>query len=213
MVVSVDDRRPILQLDDDTIGHIAAGEVVERPAQVVKELVENSIDAGSSRIRIEIERGGFDRIAVIDDGSGIPSEELELAVTRHATSKLSTATDLSAIHTLGFRGEALASIGMVSQLKVSSRVANSDGISISVHDGAKHPLEPTGIAPGTVIEVLHLFANIPARLSFQKRPATESSAIVDIVVAQALCNPTIGFTVESYSILLLESRRQIVYSI
>ena len=205
MVVSVDDRRPILQLDDDTIGHIAAGEVVERPAQVVKELVENSIDAGSSRIRIEIERGGFDRIAVIDDGSGIPSEELELAVTRHATSKLSTATDLSAIHTLGFRGEALASIGMVSQLKVSSRVANSDGISISVHDGTKHPLEPTGIAPGTVIEVLHLFANIPARLSFQKRPATESSAIVDIVVAQALCNPTIGFTVSIDGRIVLDT--------
>ena len=205
MVVSVDDRRPILQLDDDTIGHIAAGEVVERPAQVVKELVENSIDAGSSRIRIEIERGGFDRIAVIDDGSGIPSEELELAVTRHATSKLSTATDLSAIHTLGFRGEALASIGMVSQLKVSSRVANSDGISISVHDGTKHPLEPTGIAPGTVIEVLHLFANIPARLSFQKRPATESSAIVDIVVAQALCNPKIGFTVSIDGRIVLDT--------
>ena len=205
MVVFVDDRRPILQLDDDTIGHIAAGEVVERPAQVVKELVENSIDAGSSRIRIEIERGGFDRIAVIDDGSGIPSEELELAVTRHATSKLSTATDLSAIHTLGFRGEALASIGMVSQLKVSSRVANSDGISISVHDGTKHPLEPTGIAPGTVIEVLHLFANIPARLSFQKRPATESSAIVDIVVAQALCNPTIGFTVSIDGRIVLDT--------
>ncbi len=205
MVVSVDDRRPILQLDDDTIGHIAAGEVVERPAQVVKELVENSIDAGSSRIRIEIERGGFERIAIIDDGSGIPSEELELAVTRHATSKLSTATDLSAIHTLGFRGEALASIGMVSQLKVSSRVANSDGISISVHDGTKHPLEPTGIAPGTVIEVIHLFANIPARLSFQKRPATESSAIVDIVVAQALCNPTIGFTVSIDGRIVLDT--------
>ncbi len=195
MVVTIDDRRPILQLDDDTIGHIAAGEVVERPAQVVKELVENSIDAGSTRIRIEIDRGGFDRIAVIDDGGGIPAEELELAVTRHATSKLSTATDLNAIHTLGFRGEALASIGLVSHLKVSSRTANTDGMSISVQDGAKNPLEPTGIAPGTVIEVQGLFANIPARLSFQKRPATESSAIVDIVVAQALCNPGIGFTV------------------
>ena len=195
MAVTTENRRPIQQLDDDTIGHIAAGEVVERPAQVVKELVENSIDAGANRIRVEIERGGFDRISVIDDGAGIPSAELELAVTRHATSKLATATDLSAIHTLGFRGEALASIGMVSKLSVSSRAGNSEGMRISVDDGAKKPLEPAGIAPGTVIEVCNLFGNIPARLSFQKRPSTESAAIVDIVVSQALCNPAIGFTV------------------
>ena len=195
MAVTTENRRPIQQLDDDTIGHIAAGEVVERPAQVVKELVENSIDAGASRIRVEIERGGFDRISVIDDGGGIPADELELAVTRHATSKLATANDLSAIHTLGFRGEALASIGMVSGLSVASRTENSEGMRIGVNDGAKKPLEPAGIAPGTVIEVCNLFANIPARLSFQKRPSTESAAIVDIVVSQALCNPTIGFTV------------------
>ena len=195
MAVTTENRRPIQQLDDDTIGHIAAGEVVERPAQVVKELVENSIDAGANRIRVEIERGGFDRISVIDDGAGIPPAELELAVTRHATSKLATATDLSAIHTLGFRGEALASIGMVSKLSVSSRAGNSEGMRISVDDGAKKPLEPAGIAPGTVIEVCNLFGNIPARLSFQKRPSTESAAIVDIVVSQALCNPAIGFTV------------------
>ena len=195
MVVTTENRRPIQQLDDDTIGHIAAGEVVERPAQVVKELVENSIDAGSTRIRVEIDRGGFDRISVIDDGTGIPSDELELAVTRHATSKLATATDLSSIHTLGFRGEALASIGMVSRLSVSSRTADSEGMRISVDDGAKKPLEPAGIAPGTVIEVCNLFGNIPARLSFQKRPSTESAAIVDIVVAQALCNPAVGFTI------------------
>ena len=195
MAVTTENRRPIQQLDDDTIGHIAAGEVVERPAQVVKELVENSIDAGAARIRVEIERGGFNRISVIDDGGGIPADELELAVTRHATSKLATANDLSAIHTLGFRGEALASIGMVSGLSVASRTENSKGMRIRVDDGAKKPLEPAGIAPGTVIEVCNLFANIPARLSFQKRPSTESAAIVDIVVSQALCNPIIGFTV------------------
>lgn len=195
MTLATENRRPIQQLDDDTIGHIAAGEVVERPAQVVKELVENSIDAGATRIRVEIDRGGFDRIAVIDDGGGIPANELELAVTRHATSKLSVATDLSAIHTLGFRGEALASIGMVSELTVSSRPEDSEGMRISVNDGTKKQLEPVGIAPGTVIEVGRLFGNIPARLSFQKRPATESAAIVDIVVSQALCNPSIGFTV------------------
>ena len=205
MAVTTENRRPIQQLDDDTIGHIAAGEVVERPAQVVKELVENSIDAGASRIRVEIERGGFDRISVIDDGRGIPADELELAVTRHATSKLATANDLSAIHTLGFRGEALASIGMVSGLSVASRTENSEGMRIAVDDGVKKPLEPVGIAPGTVIEVCNLFANIPARLSFQKRPSTESAAIVDIVVSQALCNPTIGFTVSVDSRNVLET--------
>lgn len=195
MTLATEDRRPIQQLDDDTIGHIAAGEVVERPAQVVKELVENSIDAGATRIRIEIDRGGFDRIAIIDDGTGIPASELELAVTRHATSKLSEAKDLAAIHTLGFRGEALASIGMVSHLSVASRQQDSDGMRIIVHDGAKKPVEPAGIAPGTMIEVRDLFANIPARLSFQKRPSTETAAIVDIAMAQALCNPEIGFAV------------------
>jgi len=196
MSLTTENRRSIVQLDDDTIGHIAAGEVVERPAQVVKELVENSIDAGSTRIRVEIERGGFDRICVIDDGSGIPSVELELAVTRHATSKLSSASDLSTIHTLGFRGEALASIGMVSKLTVASRPLNSEGMKIQVHDGNRLPIEPAGIAPGTMIEVCGLFANIPARLSFQKRPATESATIVEIVVAQAICNPEIGFSVD-----------------
>ena len=195
VVLSANERRPIQQLDDDTIGHIAAGEVVERPAQVVKELVENSIDANSSRIRVEIDGGGFERIAVIDDGTGIPSEELELAVTRHATSKLSGFKDLEAIHTLGFRGEALASIGMVSNLTVASRPERSDGTKIEVDCGEKKVLEAAGIAPGTLIEVRDIFSNLPARLSFQKKPSTESAAIVDIVVSQALCNPEIGFSV------------------
>jgi len=195
VVLTTNNRRPIQQLDDDTIGHIAAGEVVERPAQVVKELVENSIDANSTRIRVEIERGGFDRIAIIDDGTGIPSEELELAVTRHATSKLSDFKDLAAIHTLGFRGEALASIGMVSHLSVSSRPEGNDGVKIEVDCGAKQAQEMVGIAPGTLIEVRDIFANLPARLSFQKKPSAESAAIVEIVVSQALCNPEVGFAV------------------
>jgi len=189
-------RRSIRQLDDSTIGHIAAGEVVERPAQVVKELVENSIDAGASRIRVEIERGGFDRLTVIDDGGGILGDELELAVKRHATSKLVDAADLAAILTLGFRGEALASIGIVSEMTVSSRPENSEGNCITVNEGEVGEVKPAGIAPGTVIEVRNIFGNLPARLSFQKRPSTETAAIVDIVVACALCNPSIGFAVE-----------------
>ena len=110
-------RNSIKQLDDLTIGKIAAGEVVERPAQVVKELVENSFDAGAKRVRIEIERGGFDRITVIDDGNGIPADELLLAITRHATSKLNNSEDLNYIETKGFRGEALASIGAVRKIQ------------------------------------------------------------------------------------------------
>ena len=130
-------RSSIKQLDELTINQIAAGEVVERPAQVVKELVENSIDSGSRKIRIEIEDGGFSRISVIDDGHGIPKEELKLAIKRHATSKISSSDDLSTIVTKGFRGEALASIAAVSKLVLSSKVKDSDGFSITV-DNLSH---------------------------------------------------------------------------
>lgn len=142
------ERVSIKQLDELTIGKIAAGEVVERPAQVVKELIENSIDAGADRVRVEIERGGFDRITVIDDGHGIPRDELRLAITRHATSKLSGPDDLSQIETKGFRGEALASIGAVSELIVASRIGESDGVQIRVDNGIVGDIEAAGIAPG-----------------------------------------------------------------
>ena len=183
----------IIQLDDKTIGHIAAGEVVERPAQVVKELLENSLDAGSSRIVITVERGGFDLICIEDDGSGIDEADLPLALDRHATSKLRKLEDLSAIHTLGFRGEALASIGMVSHLKIASRPENCDGRSISMKDGDKESVEPEGMAHGTRIEVAHLFHNTPARLAFQRRAATENSRIVDVVVSHAMAHMDVGF--------------------
>ena len=139
-------RTPIIQLDEATIGRIAAGEVVERPAQVVKELVENSLDAGSKRIRVVIENGGFQRILVEDDGHGIPPDELPLAVNRHATSKLRNSDDLASINTLGFRGEALAAVGSVSNLTIRSRQTGKEGALIEVVNGVVGEVEPVGMA-------------------------------------------------------------------
>ena len=189
-------RRSIQQLDELTIDQIAAGEVVERPAQVVKELVENSIDSGSNKIRIEIEKGGFTRISVIDDGHGIPKNELKLAIKRHATSKLSGSEDLNTIITKGFRGEALASIAAVSKLVLSSKIRNSEGYSIIVDNGLVGEIEPIGIAPGTKVDVLNIFEKIPARLSFQRRPSTENAAIIDVAISLALSEPKAGILVE-----------------
>lgn len=197
-------RSSIKQLDELTINQIAAGEVVERPAQVVKELVENSIDSGSKKIRIEIEDGGFSRISVIDDGHGIPKEELKLAIKRHATSKISSSDDLSTIVTKGFRGEALASIAAVSKLVLSSKVKDSDGFSITVDNGSIGNIELTGIPPGTKVDVLDLFQKVPARLSFQRRPSTENAAIVDIAISLALSESEVGIIVEIDGRIVLE---------
>ena len=183
----------IVQLDQNTIGHIAAGEVVERPAQVVKELIENSLDAGSSQIKITIERGGFDVIKIEDNGGGIREQDLTLSLDRHATSKLKSADDLQKINTLGFRGEALASIGIVSRLTVASRPKGCEGRCIKMDFGTKKEVEPYGMAEGTTIEVKSLFENTPARLSFQRRPATENSRIVDVVVSHAMAHIETGF--------------------
>lgn len=183
----------ILQLDEATIGFIAAGEVVERPAQVVKELVENSLDAGATSIVVTVERGGFDRLVVEDNGSGIQQQDLTLALDRHATSKLRTKDDLSSIVSLGFRGEALASIGMVSRLQISSKPEGEQGASIVMEDGTKSAVKPVGMARGTTISVEHLFQNTPARLAFQRRPETETARIVDVVVDHALAHPSCAF--------------------
>ena len=183
----------IRQLDEATIGFIAAGEVVERPAQVVKELVENSLDAGATAVVITVERGGFDRLVVEDNGSGIEEQDLSLALDRHATSKLRTKDDLSSISSLGFRGEALASIGMVSRLQISSKPEGEQGATIVMEDGAKSSVEPMGMAHGTRISVDHLFQNTPARLAFQRRPETETARIVDVVVDHALAHPSCSF--------------------
>lgn len=193
----------IKQLDDATIGHIAAGEVVERPAQVVKELVENSLDAGATSISVLVENGGFDRLVVEDNGSGIANEDLPLSLDRHATSKLSSKEDLASIASLGFRGEALASIGMVSKLTVESQPSGTNGASIVMEDGQKSSLSPVGMSDGTRITVEHLFRNTPARLAFQRRPATETARIVDVVVDHALAHPSCGFHLKSETRTLL----------
>ena len=169
---------------------IAAGEVVERPTSVVKELLENSLDAGARRITIEIRGAGRTLIRVADDGDGIPSEELRLAFTRHATSKVSTLEDLVAISSLGFRGEALASVAAVSDVECVS-----SGHRVRIRAG--HLLEEgaAAAAPGTVIEVRDLFANTPARLKFMKSDPTETSACVRIVQQYALLHPLLRFRV------------------
>ena len=143
----------IQKLDDNTISQIAAGEVVERPAQVVKQLIENSIDAGSTNIIIEIENGGFDSIKITDNGSGINKEELNLSIERHATSKLVRIEDLNEIYTLGFRGEALSSIAAISNLKISSRKEDSDGFQLSVSGGNIGNIEPCAMNKGTIVSV------------------------------------------------------------
>src|SRR2546422_7792438 len=152
----------IHQLPPSVITKIAAGEVIERPASVVKELLENSVDAGATRIDIEIEQGGVDLIRVVDDGCGISADDLSLAFASHATSKLASADDLFRIGTLGFRGEALASIGGVSQVLLQSRPPDQPcGSEVACHGGQLSAVKPWNGSPGTRIEVRHLFFNVP----------------------------------------------------
>jgi len=184
---------PIRQLPEDLINRIAAGEVVERPASVVKELVENAIDAGSSRIVVTTATGGKGLIRIEDDGHGMDQADLLLSVERHATSKLS-ADDLDDIRTLGFRGEALASIGSVAELSIASRTADAEsGLRIDVRNGARHGPVPQAMNRGTIVEVRNLFAKIPARLKFLKTDRAEAGAITDVVKRLAMANPGVHF--------------------
>ena len=193
----------IQKLDDNTISKIAAGEVVERPAQVVKELIENSIDAGSTEIIIEIENGGFDSIKITDDGVGINKDELELSIERHATSKLLKIEDLHEIYSLGFRGEALSSIASISKLKISSRQEGKDGYQLNVSGGQIGNIEPCAMNQGTIVKIDDIFFNVPARLAFQRRPATESAKIVEIAVEHAMAHPSISFNLKNEGRLML----------
>lgn len=175
------------------INQIAAGEVVERPASVIKELVENAIDAGASSIEVILRDGGRSYMAVMDNGSGIGPEELSLAVERHATSKLAE-EDLFKITTLGFRGEALPSIGSVSRLRMTSRPQNqSEAWSLTVEGGVKSAVEPASFPVGTKVEVRDLFYATPARLKFLKTPATETSHILECIQRLAMAYPSISF--------------------
>lgn len=185
---------PIHLLSDDVASQIAAGEVVERPASVVKELLENSLDAGARNINIRIENAGRRLIEVSDDGDGITREELPLAVARHATSKLRTADDLFHITTLGFRGEALASIASVSRFSITTRRTGAEvGARILVEGGQNGPLEGAGAPDGTQVRVEDLFFNVPARLKFLKQDSTERGQIEGLVTRYALAYPQVRF--------------------
>jgi DNA mismatch repair protein MutL len=186
---------PIRQLDLATINRIAAGEVVERPASVVKELIENALDAGARRIDLLTDGGGRRLIRVADDGGGMTRGDLALAVERHATSKLDD-DDLDAIRTLGFRGEALPSIGAVARLAITSRHASEPHAwTIAVDGGAKSEVRPAALGPGTCVEVRDLFYATPARLKFLKADRTEAEAIRDAVRRLAMSRPDVGFAV------------------
>ena len=194
-------------LDPQTVNEIAAGEVIERPASVVKELVENSIDAGASKIRVRIEQGGAKRIEVIDDGEGMSRDDLLLAVRQHATSKLEKITDLGTLSTYGFRGEALASIASVSHLTIRTRRKEDTAGSKLVSDFGSEPgVASIGAPPGTSVIVEELFVNVPARRKNLSSPKAETTHVQDVVVRYALARPDISFDLESDGSELLSFR-------
>jgi len=185
-------------LPENLANQIAAGEVVERPASVVKELVENSIDAGASRVEIDIELGGRRLMRVSDDGVGMVRDDAVLAFERHATSKISTLEDLAAIGTLGFRGEALASIASVAKVELTTKVADDPAATrVTVEGGRLVDVKDAARATGTTISVRDLFYNTPARRKFMRSEATENYHLTTIVTHYALAHPEIAFTLAS----------------
>ncbi len=191
-------------LSDHLANQIAAGEVVERPASVVKELLENSLDAGSTRVTIQVEGAGTRLLRVMDNGMGMDEDDVLLCLERHATSKLQDEAQLGAIATLGFRGEALPSIGSVSRLTILSRIADSPtGTRAEIRYGTLHAVHEDGCAKGTIVEVKNLFGNIPARKKFLKTARTELFHIEEVVKNQALAHPEVAFS------LVVEGRQSI----
>ena len=184
---------PIRQLPPETVNRIAAGEVIERPASVVKELAENAVDAGARAIDIVTAGGGLSLIRIVDDGVGMDRADLTLCVERHATSKL-PAEDLTNIVTLGFRGEALPSIGSVARLSIETRREGAEGLALLVDRGHKHPIRPAALNRGTRMEVADLFSATPARLKFMKSERAENGAIAEVVKRLAMAHPAVAFT-------------------
>ena len=185
-------RPEIKLLDEAAINRIAAGEVVERPASAVKELVENALDAGAKRITVDYAAGGKVLIRVTDDGCGMTGDDLPLAVARHATSKID-GSDLLNIRSFGFRGEALASLGSVGRLTLTSRAAGAEGASLTVNGGRMGPVRPAGAVQGTVVELRDLFYATPARLKFLRTDRAEAGAISDVLRRLAMAEPQVGF--------------------
>ena len=209
----------IVLLDELTINQIAAGEVIERPASVIKEMVENSIDAGATNISIEIKNGGISYIRIVDNGKGIKADDMELAFERHATSKIRSAEDLNMVTSMGFRGEALASIVAIANVEMVSKTAeDSIGNRIIVEGGRILEKEETGCSNGTTITVQNLFYNTPVRYKFLKKDYTESGYIEDAIARLALVNPNISFRLINSGKTIIQttgngSIQDVIYSI
>lgn len=196
---NISENRPVIrQLDEAAINRIAAGEVVERPASAVKELVENALDAGARRIAIDYADGGKTLIRVQDDGCGIGEDELPLALSRHATSKID-GSDLLAIHTFGFRGEALPSLGAVGRLTIASRAEGAAGVEVSVTGGQMSAIRPAALNTGTTVTLRDLFYATPARLKFLRTDRAESQAITDVIKRLAMAEPFVQFILRDVS--------------
>ncbi len=192
-------------LEDRLISQIAAGEVVERPASVVKELVENSLDAGATEVNVEIEAGGKRRIVIQDDGVGMDSDDALLAFDRHATSKIGTFEDLENVETLGFRGEALAAIASVARVELRTAVEPGDGQRVRIEGGRVKSVAPIAHPRGTQIEIASLFFNVPARRKFLKKPQTEMRRCVEVVQGYALAHPEVAFSIRHDGRVLLDA--------
>ena len=184
-------------LPEQVVNKIAAGEVIERPASVVKELVENSLDAGARQVRVSFHAGGRSAIAVTDDGCGMSRDDALLCLERHGTSKIAAAEDILSIHTLGFRGEAIPSIASVSRFTLTTREHDAaSGTRVEIAAGKIQNVQETGAAPGTTVEVRSLFFNLPARRKFLRTPPTESAHIHHIVTLHALAQPAVAWRLQ-----------------